>query len=212
MRRPMEATRVALVLLAGGCAAAASPPIPVAGTVPHAEAPPDRVLDPTPAEEGRPDLARRPYTAEQVRAGMPAGTVLRTVVEPSGKPPTVRVMTVLEHTETGAVMENRSEDGAGKALVPPMRKEMPWEKLRDLSSYPLAKTTIAETVLETPAGRFDAWLYTVRDTVSGEGGGVSRIWFARDLPGPPLRTERESGGKRFLRAVLVERRSPPSAE
>ena len=62
-------------------------------------------------------------------------------------------------------------------------------------------TQIEDTDVEVPAGRFRAKLYTV---VHGDT--VKRLWFATELPGPPVSYTTVKNGKEVLRMTMLRAR------
>jgi hypothetical protein len=65
---------------------------------------------------------------------------------------------------------------------------------------------LAAVDVDVEAGRFGGWRYRSR---SGDGT-VTTAWFARDLPGPPVLVEVESGGTVVHRTELIEFIDPRS--
>lgn len=78
-----------------------------------------------------------------------------------------------------------------------------WAELRNHATWPAEATVIHHTRLALPSGSFDCWRYTVR---SEEGGVpmVSRFYFAKDRPGPPVRYDLVRDGLRVFRMTLLD--------
>lgn len=82
---------------------------------------------------------------------------------------------------------------------------MSWSELVQHARFPEKDTTITDTSLEVPIGRFDCWLYTlnIRDD---QGRPLERrFFFAKELPGPPIHAETLAEGRKILRTTLIER-------
>ena len=90
-------------------------------------------------------------------------------------------------------------DLSGERVAGPRRTEMEWADLQAHASYPAEATTIEETSVETAAGTFEAWLYTVTSENL-----VERAWFAKDLAGPPVLKIDERDGVEESSMELVE--------
>src|SRR5262249_54721908 len=94
--------------------------------------------------------------------------------------------------------ESWQESADGQRLSEPAREQSTWLELQQHASFAAATTTCAEEHLETPAGRFDCLRYTRVDEH-----GTWRFWFARDLPGQPVRFEQQVGDQIVFSATLI---------
>ena len=92
-------------------------------------------------------------------------------------------------------------------IDPPIRNRSTWQQLKGHASYPAVSTKITETQVVVPAGTFDAWLYTVSSDEDGHSS-VTRAYFAKKLPGAPVKHEVERDGKLVSRSVLIEHHAP----
>ena len=157
------------------------------------------VADTAPAAD--PSIAPQLFTVEQLRAGNPQGRVIELRMEVDGKPPTV------EHWEFTAVDGQQAtihaitRDEAGQVLADQSASST-WESLHAHGKFPAAATTIEDNVSVTvPAGTFTTRLYTVK-----RDGTTTRVWFAADLPGPPVQFTTEKDGKVIARATMLRAR------
>lgn len=73
-----------------------------------------------------------------------------------------------------------------------------WGELQAHASYPVATTTLTVTAVSIAAGTFDGWLY---ETVASDS--VTRAWFARRLPGPPVLIVTERAGDEVFRYEMI---------
>jgi hypothetical protein len=143
-----------------------------------------------------------PFSAAEIRDGCPPGRALRFRMERAGQDPVVRISRYVETDTDGAVQETWTEDREGRRLSDPERERSTWLELQEHASFPRATTVRTEEELEIPAGRFGCLRYTRTDPDA-----IWRFWFARDLPGQPVRYEREASGQIVFSATLIENRS-----
>jgi hypothetical protein len=104
---------------------------------------------------------------------------------------------------TGATIERSVVDASGNT-VDQGKDEATWEQLVQHASYPADATVITETTVEVPAGKFDALLYTITAEQEGGGSVVSRMYFAKSLPGAPVKAEVVIGDQPMFTMELVE--------
>ena len=99
----------------------------------------------------------------------------------------------------GALQEAQRFTLNGRPLDEASADRVTWLGFQSHASFPEARTSIGEERIEIPAGSFECWRYTVTDEDE-----VRRFWFARDLPGMPVRMEQEEGGRIVFRMVVLE--------
>jgi hypothetical protein len=146
----------------------------------------------------RHDHLPTPFTAAEIRDATRPGHRLRLRLEASGEEPVLRVTRFVETDDGGAVQESQRFNAAGEPVDEPIRRRSSWLDFQSHASFPAATTTSAEETIELEFGRFDALRYTVVD-----GNREERYWFARALPGMPVRTEDWEGGElRFAMTML----------
>lgn len=212
MRAPYLIAAAALSALAacGGAPAPAAPQTPRPAQAPEAPAP--AAAQPAPeaapaadgsAGDGEPAvaLADPPFTAEQIRDATKVDRTYRFLLHQGGQKIDV-TMRFTQVTPDFATIERTVVDAEGKVLEQ-ASEDSTWQQLVGHAAYPAAATQISDTTVEVPAGSFDAVLYTV----TGEQQGtpvVSRVYFAKALPGAPVKTEIEAGGQVVFTMELVE--------
>ena len=76
---------------------------------------------------------------------------------------------------------------------------MTWLDLQGHASFPADDTTIESETIETPLGELDCLRYTVRD-----GASEKIFWFAKDLPGMPVRFVVRNDGNVGATVSVVE--------
>ncbi len=138
-----------------------------------------------------------PFTAAEIRDASRPGRTVRRVVEAAGEPTVTRVQRWLHVDEEGgsglAIVQDADHETIDRQ---PFRSR--WLDLQRHASMPMATTTIDEVVLDSPMGPLDCLRYTRLD-----GDAVDVFWFARSMPGMPVRTERVEGGRVTERVTMV---------
>lgn len=153
----------------------------------------------TDAHRLRPDHAPTPFSAAEIRAGCQPPRAITLRIEPAGAEPFIRVNRFLEADDDGALQEAQRLALDGTPLDEVDVRRVTWLGFQSHASFPLAATTISEETIELPAGTFDCWCYLVRDGASEQ-----RFWFARELPGMPVRTEEREGGAVTFAMTMLE--------
>lgn len=134
--------------------------------------------------------APTPFSAAEIREGCPAGRSMRLRIEPEQGEAYERSIAFIETDDDGAVQEVRRFDPAGRQVGEPETHRSTWLELQEHASFPTDVASIRATALDLPFGRFECMLYVVQGDA-----GEDHFWFARDLPGMPVRTEsRRAGG------------------
>ena len=140
----------------------------------------------------KPDHAPTPFSAAQIRAGCPEGRVTTFIVEQPGQPPS-RQVTRFTRGDTQGTDYEMGTIGPDGAVGVPRVSHATWRKLQEHASYPAAGTKITEETVTVPAGEFACWLYTVTT-----GNAVRKFWFAKELPGPPVKVVATAGDRTFI--------------
>jgi len=146
-----------------------------------------------------PDHLPTPFTASEIRAGCPAGRTLRYLTERAGQEPSIRVTRYVAVDPEGTTQESWLESEDGVVVGKPEPERSTWLELQQHASFPAAITERNEETIEIPAGRFDCLRYTRTDEL-----GTWRFWFARDLPGQPVRFANDVAGQVVFSATLLE--------
>jgi hypothetical protein len=154
--------------------------------------------------DAEPDRLPTPFTAEQIRDAMPPGLELELRRAADGSELVERWRVVAADAE-GVDIEFTALDASGNAAGPPRVSRSGWTELRDHASFPAAHATREETVRDTPLGKLDGWLYTVKDP---EGGTVTRYFFARSLPGAPVEMTVTRGETVVVEMAQLSRNRP----
>jgi hypothetical protein len=196
-----------------GCGEAA--PTPVLPPPPSTEPPaalqpvsttPETEPAPAPAASvaAAPQMAPTPYTADQLRDAQKKGRVYRFKVEFLGKPATEHLFTFVAVDADGAEVETTEKDASGKPIGQPEKSHATWEELRKHAEFPADATKIADESITIPAGKFDCRVYTVTRG-SGADTTVTKFYFAKELPGPPVLLQMEKEGTRLRTNTLLQK-------
>lgn len=194
VRSWMTAVLFALAACGGSPQAAQSPQPTEAAQPAPGEAP-------APAGEAMGALARSPFTAEQIRDATPVGRAYRFAMRQGEQEAQVTVRFV-EVTPDQATIERTIVAASGKVLEQASETST-WQQIVGHAAYPADSTEITDATVEVPAGTFDAMLYTVTGEQDGKPV-VSRMYFAKALPGAPVKTEITVGEQVIFSMVLVE--------
>jgi hypothetical protein len=201
-----------LVAALSGCAEAEPTPLlpPPPSTAPPAAAQPVSTTPETgppaaPASvAAAPEMAPTPYTADQIRDAQKKGRVYRFKMEVAGQPAAEHLFTFVAVDADGADIETTEKDASGKPIGQPEKSHATWEELRKHAEFPADATKIADETITVPAGKFDCRVYTVtRGT--GADTTVTKFYFAKELPGPPVLLQTEKGGTRVRTNTLLQK-------
>lgn len=188
----MTAALLALAACGGGQAAQPQSPQPTEAAQPAPGADPG---------EAAGALAPAPFTAEQIRDATQVGRTYRFDLF-RGTQQLKVTLRFTEVTPEQATTEETVVDAAGKTLGTE-RDEATWQEIVGHASYPADSTEITDATVEVPAGTFDAMLYTVTGEQNGKPV-VSRMYFAKSLPGAPVKTEVKVGDEVVFSLILTE--------
>ncbi len=146
-----------------------------------------------------PDHLPTPFTADEIRAACQAGRTLSYRIERAGQEAVIRLTRYVSGDASGAVQESWQQSADGRRLSEPEHERSTWAELQRHASFPAATTRRDEEEIDIPAGRFACLRYVRVDEK-----GTWRFWFARGLPGQPVRFEQQLRGKTVFSATLLE--------
>lgn len=162
---------------------------------------------PAPAPQAA--YAPTPATEQSLREAFPAGSELRFKLEPAGGPVMYSITRFVTVSEEGAMMEDETLDASEKRTDGPKQEKATWKELVAHGQFPADKTTITEVEHEGPLGKHTCSLYVVQ-AADEQGKPITRkLWFAKDLIGPPVQFETWQGDALLMRATMVTRRKGP---
>jgi hypothetical protein len=152
-------------------------------------------------------IAPIPYTARQIHDTCKPGHTLVFRIETPGKPAAILTMRFVSGTDDTAEFEESTSDDLGHILEAPARQTARWEELRQHGAFPRDDTTLSDATTTTPAGVYATTLYTVRT----KDGGIRRLYFAKNQPGPPVLVVHETGGAPDSTMTLLSVADQPAA-
>lgn len=138
-----------------------------------------------------------PFTAAQIREATPAGRLIRFQMQIPGQPDTWRQMHFIEVSESTGTFTSGPVTADGDPVKPPTTATAAWSELRQHGQRPVG-TTVTPVTLETALGTLACRLYETRTDDT-----VERMWFADDLPGPPVRIEAYAKGALISAMVMI---------
>ena len=127
------------------------------------------------------------------------------VFDPNGE--TLTRMEFTEADESGVLVHSIAVSLEGETMGENETRSS-WEDLMRHASYPAGFTTITPVELTVGAGTFQAKLYEVAD---GGGGVDMRVWFADEMPGPPLKLEDLQADEIMVSMELIESSLPDAS-
>ena len=145
------------------------------------------------------DHAPTPFSAEEIRKGCPDGRLTSYLIEIPGKPNSYSMTRFVEPNREQTGFENWTTNLQGKIIGKPKRIDAKWRDLQAHASYPEKFTSIALDKITIPAGSFECLRYSVQME-----GDLKKLWFARALPGPPVKFEHYKNGSRVFSMILVK--------
>ncbi|MEO6575843.1 MAG: hypothetical protein ABIP89_18470 [Polyangiaceae bacterium] len=201
-------TSLFLALTALGACGGSPLPAPAARPTTASVAAPSTAPAPSSANSSAPapaanaassEFAPTPYTAEQIRKATAVGRTYDFRTEVAGAP--TRRLTIAFTKVTDAEVETRNSllDEQGKEMATPRISTSTWDELRKHAEFPRATTVIADEKITVPAGTFECARYTVTEA-SGE---VSKFYFAKKMPGPPILFMTDKQGTRVMTTTLI---------
>jgi hypothetical protein len=138
------------------------------------------------------------FLADEIRMGSPVGRTIRLLVEVDDSEPFIRVQRYVWTNERSATTERWQETVNGARVGEIEERDISWRQLQARSSFPAEQTSIEADTIETPLGIMDCLRYTVR-----EGETVKRLWFARHLPGVPVKVVVKEQGRLISTVTMV---------
>lgn len=151
----------------------------------------------------REDHEPTPFSADQIAAacGPESKRVLR--FEQPGRDTYYRLWTFSDHTAAGVTWHDAECDENGVENGTKQSNEVTWKELQSHASWPAENVTTSTGTLKTPAGTYECMHYVVKRE-GRAGAGEDKVWFAWDLPGPPVRIERYVRGTPMVTVTLVK--------
>jgi hypothetical protein len=134
------------------------------------------------------------------------GRTIEYRIENAGAPPEFERWTFAPIDEDTVTITTTKLDAAGHQVGEPSKDSAKWAELHEHGHFPRAATTISSESVTVPTGTFDAMKYVVSKKDSDV---VQTIWFARTLPGPPVKLEVVKAGKLVMTLTMEANRAHP---
>lgn len=151
-------------------------------------------------EEGQ---APTPFTADQIRDACGRGRRSTYRMEVVGMEPFLQTFHFLYADEFGASFEVAMTDLEGNGKGQAQRLQSRWTDFQSHAAWPAEATTITEESVEVPAGSYPCFRYRVEREKDGKPH-VVEAWFARAVPGPPVKLIETLDGQVRQTMTLVE--------
>jgi hypothetical protein len=177
-----------------------------------------------------------PFTVYELRAGCPLGRVIEYRIEREGSPARVERWVFAPLDPDTVSVTTTAFDADGKPDGAPTTESAKWTELHEHARFPQSATQIYNESLTLPAGTFDVMRYVVRKRdkrdesdepgkrskpddgeseqssarstlEDGKGSQVSTYWFARNLPGPPVKVEIVKDGHPVMTMTMQANRT-----
>jgi len=150
-----------------------------------------------------PDLTPTPFTADEIRRGCPPGRLIRLRVETSDGSSYERTNRFVDCDDEGATVERCMFAADGSPVGAPERGRTTWAAFQLHAAFPLALTTVAPEVIESPMGLLECLRFRVLD-----GADTDTFWFAMSKPGMPVRVVTERDGRLVESMTMIADEHP----
>jgi hypothetical protein len=147
------------------------------------------------------DAAPYPFTSSEIRGGCPQGRVVEYRFEKEGAPSRGERWAFAPIGDDRVAITTTPLDAEGSPAGAPETETAKWTELHEHARFPRAATTIAEESVTVPAGTFAALRYSVAG-----GKDAKTVWFAKSLPGPPIKMQVEHGPQIVLTMTMQSNR------
>ncbi|MCR6712114.1 MAG: hypothetical protein NVV57_05200 [Demequina sp.] len=138
-----------------------------------------------------------PFSADELRAGLPAGTVV--VLELDGG---IRQVNSFRDPDAEGATWTVASPGSDEHS-----ERVTWRELQSHASFPMETAARRRETIEHPLGTLDCWRYDVGTPQDG-----NTFWFDLSRPGMPVRMRRNSNGIRIGGFEAVEWSLGPGSE
>ncbi len=153
------------------------------------------------------EFAPVPFAQGALASSFRAGATITFRLHATGQEPTLLTTEFLDPTADRVTLRDTATALDGSPLGEPKTATAAWTELEAHAHFPRAATTISESDVEVPAGRFHAYEYRIAGNADGAPT-VTTLWFAENLPGPPVKMIRQVGGETVFEMVLVSTHRP----
>lgn len=157
-----------------------------------------------PEEADRPEeMAPPPHTAAQIKEATRVGRKYTFKIEAPDEPAQLQVMEFTAVTPEGATLKQSTLNEDKTPAGEPVEDQVTWADLESHAHFPKDTTRVSEEELTVPAGTFPCKVYRVTEAEM-----VNTFWFAKSLPGAPVKVEAREGDKVVFTMTLIEHVNP----
>ncbi len=146
----------------------------------------------------RSDPAPLPYTADELQEATRVGRTYTFLVEAKDNAPKIQRFEFTSVDGLGASVRTSSGPSVS-SLATEYEKVSTWGELANHGMHYRPWTTIEEESIELPAGTFKVKHYTIH---TADGVPKLHMWYAVDVPGPPIKLQDSKRGEVFYTMIL----------
>ncbi len=149
-----------------------------------------------------------PFTAGEIMKSCSPGHTLTFLVEAEDEAPAHHISKFIDGGDNRANYIFSQTDIEGALIETPKTLSDEWMALQAHASFPKSETKLTEEIITVSAGEYDCWLYTQILPINHPETGVAssrvlKFWFAKKLPGPPVKFTMDNGGKQVFSMILL---------
>jgi hypothetical protein len=149
------------------------------------------------------DAAPYPFTASEIRAGCALGRVIDYRTNMVGESARGERWAFTPVGEDSVTITTTPLDAQGNPTGVPETQTSKWTELHEHAHFARAATKVSEESLTVPAGTFAVLRYVVTKEDD-----VKTVWFAKNLPGPPVKVEAAHSGQTVMTMTMQANRMP----
>jgi len=154
-----------------------------------------------------PDFAPVPFAPGTLAATFRAGATITYRIQVPGNEPQLLTTEFLQADDEGVTMRDTTKTADGTLAGEPTTATATWSELEGHAHFPRTATTISDGVIDVPAGHFSAYQYRITSMTDGATA-VTTLWFAKELPGPPVKMVKQVDRKTTFEMVLMSTHRP----
>ncbi|MBN2383511.1 hypothetical protein JXQ70_11565 [bacterium] len=151
----------------------------------------------------QPDQLPTPFSAEQIRDFCKNGRKIMMLIEVPGKAPMLQVTDFANSTDEIASLTSYNMDLKGTLIGEKQTSQKSWKDLQAHAAFPAVLATVRSDMMQLSIGKYDCWFYTMTEEKDGKKE-INSLWFAKDLPGPPILYRKKIDGTIALTMSMVK--------
>lgn len=144
-----------------------------------------------------------PFSAEEIRDGSPAGMVSKYKMIQRGQHQRTMVTTFVGGDAENANFTSYMLSPTGERMGEEQTASATWKELQGHASFPKENTSLEAETITTDLGTYECWKYIVTQKFGGKE--MKQImWFAKKVPGPPVKMVQTMDGETISEMLLTE--------